>query len=133
MTIPALRHVAMTLAGAVVFAAISAAFAWGFCHWWDIKGETAQVIFLLYAAATLVALVLCLAGQLLGVSSHAFYVIASGLVFLGLDLIVWQRFGIMPSSKFLRNGFAPAAVMALFAGAVYRVIAVPAPATRYEH
>lgn len=128
-----MRGAVMAFAGAGVFALISAAFAWGFCHWWNITGEAAQSIFLLYAAATAAAIVLCFAGQFLGTSSRAYYVFASGLVFVGLDLFVWQRFGIMPSSKFLRNGFAPAAVMALFAGALYRVIAVPAPPTRYEH
>jgi hypothetical protein len=43
-------------------------------------------------------------------------------------LLVWQRFGLMPSAKFLRGGFPPAAIMGLVAGALYRAAALATPA-----
>ena len=79
----------------------------------------------MYAGALAVAIFLFLVGQFMGISSHAYFLIVGGAVFLGLDFLVWQNFGLMPSVKFLRNGFVPSAIMGLFAGVIYGVIAIP--------
>ena len=55
-------------------------------------------------ALSAVAIFLFLVGQFIGISSHAYFLIVGGAVFLsGLDLLVWQNFGLMPSVKFFEE------------------------------
>ena len=81
---------------------------------------------LAYAAAALAVAGVFLAGQLLRIRGHAYYVIVAGLAFLAVDAAVWWRFGIMPGPKSYQDGFVPAAIMGVFLGPLYRVIA-PVP------
>lgn len=85
-------------------------------------------ILLLYAAATVLALAGFLGGQAMGMRSLAYYMAVAAVIFLGVDALVWLGYGLMPSSRFLRGGFVPAAIMGVFVGPIYRIIAVPAPA-----
>jgi hypothetical protein len=104
---------------------LSLSFAWGFGWWWALPLQQMQEVYLIYAAATAAAIVLCLVGQLMRISSLAYYVIIGGAVFLALDFFIWQRLGLMPSVKFSRGGFPPAAIMGLFACTIYGIIAAP--------
>ncbi len=127
-----IKRLAMTLFAVLLIAVMAMGFAVGFCAWWDLPADTSQNIFFIYGAATAVAILLCVAGRLMKVSSLAYCVIIGGAVFLVLDFYVWQRFGLMPSVKFSRGGFPPAAIMGLFACALYSMIADPRAPQRFE-
>ncbi|WP_373506117.1 hypothetical protein [Aestuariivirga sp.] len=127
-----LRRLATSLIGASVVTIVAMGFACAFCSWWNLDNATANTIYLMYAGALAVTIFLFLVGQFIGISSHAYFLIVGGAVFLGLDFLVWQNFGLMPSVKFLRNGFAPSAIMGLLAGVAYRVIAIPAAMPRRD-
>lgn len=120
-----MSHLITIPAGIAIIVILSLGFAWGFGWWWSLPPQQMQEVYLIYAAASAAAIVLCLAGQLMKISGLAYYVIIGGAVFLALDFFIWQRFGLMPSVKFSRGGFPPAAIMGLFACTIYGIIAAP--------
>ncbi len=111
-----------------LLAASSIALGFGWLHtmWFPYEAAEARDVMLVYAAATLLVAGCFLAGQFIPVKGHAYYVIIAGVVFLAVDAIIWWRFGIMPGPKSYQDGFVPAAIMGLFLGPLYRIIA-PAP------
>ena len=118
--------IAIALAAAIVMA-----FATTFTKWHGLGPAQASPVLMSYAGAAVLTILLFLAGQLLSIQSHAYYLIVAGAIFLGVDVLVWQEFGIMPGRKVFRDVFIPAAIMGLFLGPLYRMIAVPsAAATR---
>lgn len=124
-------------AGAIVLAilvvvAVSMAFGWLHSYWFGYAPDKAREVLLLYAAAAAVTAGLFLAGQFIPLRGHGYYIIVGGAVFLALDAAVWWRFGIMPGPKSYQDGFVPAAIMGLFLGVVYRVIA-PVPGGVKRH
>jgi hypothetical protein len=119
------RALAVT-AGVVAVVAVAMAFGWLHTAWFPYRPEGARTVLMGFAAAAAVVALLFLAGQLLRIRSHAYYIIIAGAAFLALDAAVWWRFGIMPGPKSYQDGFVPAAIMGLFLGPLYRVIA-PAP------
>lgn len=112
----------------VLVAAITMAFGVAFTLWHGMGQAGAASVLVLYAAAAALTILLFLAGQMMSIQSHAYYLIAAGAVFLCLDVLMWQTFGIMPGRKVFRDGFIPAAIMGLFLGPLYKLIAVPLPA-----
>jgi hypothetical protein len=117
------RRILPTLAAVLAVAAVSMAFGWLHTMWFDYAPERAREVLLAYAAAALSVACLFLAGQALRVRGHAYYIIISGLAFLAVDALVWWRFGIMPGPKSYQDGFVPAAIMGVFLGPLYRIIA----------
>ena len=113
---------------AAVFSAVSISMAFGWLHtqWFAYLPEAAGKALLFFAAASSAMSVLFLAGQFLRVKSHAYYIVVSGLAFLAVDAAVWWHFGIMPGPKSYQDGFVPAAIMGVFLGPLYRIIA-PVP------
>lgn len=106
-------------------------FGWGFCRWWGLDDGKVRDILMIYGGAAVLALGLFLAGQFLSLRSLGYFVTMGGIVFLAVDVVVWARFGIMPGNKMLRNGFIPAGLMGVFAGALYaRIALAPASAPR---
>ena len=126
---------ARVLIALVLVAALSAGFAFGFCAWWRLPDDMARGVLVIHGGALVLALVLFVAGQAMAVRALAFYIIMGGAVFLAVDVIVWLRYGFMPGNKMLRNGFIPAGLMGVFAGALYAKIAIPAanPPRDYLH
>lgn len=122
-----MSRVLATIAGLSLSAALAMGFGWLFCWWLGLSGDMTASVLIVYAAATAVALVLLLAGQLFRIMSHAYYIAVSGAVFLAVDLVIWQLTGIMPAARFVRGGFVPAAIMGLVIGVLFRVVAVPVP------
>ena len=116
------RAIAIVIAIAVVVC-VSLAFGWLHTLWFGYTPEKAREVMLLYATSALVTAGLFLAGQFIPLRGHGFYVIVGGAVFLAVDAAVWWRFGIMPGPKSYQDGFVPAAIMGVFLGPVYRVIA----------
>jgi hypothetical protein len=110
---------------AAIFAvtAISMAFGWLHTQWFPYSPEAASNVLLFYLAAASTMTVLFLAGHLIGVRSHAFFMTVSGLVFLAVDVAVWWNFGIMPGPKSYQDGVIPAAIMGLFMGQIYKITA----------
>jgi len=115
-----------TLAAILLAASISMAFGWLHTRWFAYSPEAAGRVLLFFAAAASASAALFLAGQFLRVKSHAYYVVVSGLAFLTVDAAVWWQFGIMPGPRSYQDGFVPAAVMGVFLGPLYRIIA-PVP------
>ena len=113
-------------AALVAVLAVAMAFGWLHTLWFGYAPEGARTVLLAYAAAALAVAALFLAGQLLRIRGHAYYVIVAGLAFLAVDAAVWWRFGIMPGPKSYQDGFVPAAIMGVFLGPLYRIIA-PVP------
>lgn len=118
---PRILKIILTL---ILIAALAMGFGIVFCWWSGLAAEAVREVLVIYAAATAVALVLFLAGHLLRVRSHAYYVVIGGAVFLAVDVLVWHRTGIMPYVKFGRGGFVPAAIVGMVAAVLYRLIAV---------
>lgn len=112
------------LIAAAVVIILSLGFGWGFCRWWGLDGEELRDILMIYGGAAALALCLFLAGQS---RSLGYFVTMGGIVFLAVDVAVWLIFGIMPGNKMLRNGFIPAGLMGVFAGALYAKIAIAPP------
>jgi len=115
-----------TLMALLAVSAVSLAFGSLHIIWFGHSPEKAQEVLLAYVAATLLVAVLFLLGQVLRVRNHAYYIIISGAAFLAVDAFVWWRFGIMPGPKHYQDGFVPAAIMGIFLGPLYRIIA-PVP------
>lgn len=113
--------------GLLLTAVIAMGFGLLFCWWSGLSADVTASVLLVYGAATAVALLLFLAGQLFRITSHAHYIVVGGTVFLAVDFLVWQLTGIMPAARFVRGGFVPAAIMGLVIGVLYRVVAVPVP------
>ena len=111
--------------GLVLVTIIAMGFGWLFTAWFGLSGTQQDLALAIFAGSTFSVIVLFLAGQLLGVQSHAYYLICSGAVFLGVDVLNWLNFDIMPGPKFFQDGFVPASIMGLFLGPLYRVMAVP--------
>ena len=115
---------ALTLTAALLAVlAVAMGFGWLHTAWFGYAPEKARDVLLIYAAAAIAVDVLFLAGQLLRFRGHAYYVIVAGLAFLAVDAAVWWRFGIMPGPKSYQDGFVPAAIMGVFLGPLYRIIA----------
>lgn len=115
----------LTLLGLGLCAVIAMGFGLAFTQWHGMGPADSTAVLLLYAAATVLALAGFLGGQVMGVRSHAYYMVIAAALFLGVDVLVWLNYGLMPSVKFPRGGFVPAAILGVFLGPVYRVIAVP--------
>ena len=120
------RRLLPILAALLTVSAVSLAFGWLHTVWFGFSPAEAREVLLAYAAATLLVAGLFLAGQGIGIRNHAYYIIISGLAFLAVDAAVWWRFGIMPGPKFYQDGFVPAAIMGIFLGPLYRIMA-PVP------
>jgi hypothetical protein len=119
-----LFRILLGLAAVSIFAI---GFAVVFSWWHGLGGGGSEEIMAIYAVAIVIAALLFLIGHALRIRSDAYYIIAGGIVFLGVDYIVWQRLGLMPSVKFSRGGFVPAGILGVFLGPVYRIIAVRVP------
>lgn len=117
------RRSLAVLAALLAVAALSMAFGYLHTWWFSYAPDGARNVLLLYAIATAAIVVLFPAGHVLRVRSHAYYIILSGLAFLAVDAVVWWHFGIMPGPKSYQDGFVPAAIMGVFLGPLYRVIA----------
>jgi hypothetical protein len=111
--------------GLLLTAVIAMSFGWLFTVWFGFDGARQEMALTVFAGATLTVIILFLAGQLLGLRSHAYYLICAGAVFFGVDVLNWMAFDIMPGPKFFQDGFVPASIMGLFLGPLYRVVAVP--------
>jgi hypothetical protein len=116
----------MLMAALLAVLAVAMGFGWLHTVWFAYAPEGARDVLLAYAAAATAVAVLFLAGQLLRIRGHAYDVIVGGLAFLAVDAAVWWRFGIMPGPKSYQDGFVPAAIMGVFLGPLYRIIA-PGP------
>lgn len=117
------RRAPAMMAALLAVSASSMAFGWLHTAWFGYAPEAAREVLLIYAAATLAVAGLFLAGQLIPVRSHAYYIVLSGLAFLAVDAVVWWRFGIMPGPKSFQDGFMPAAIMGVFLGPLYKILA----------
>lgn len=111
------------IAAHLAVAAVTMAFGWLHTWWFSYAPDAALNVLLIYATAAAATAELFLAGQMLRVKSQAYYIIVSALAFLAVDAAVWWRFGIMPGPKSYQDGFVPAAIMGVFLGPLYRVIA----------
>jgi hypothetical protein len=121
-----MMRVLMLMAAILGVLAVAMGFGWLHTVWFGYAPEGTWTVLLVYAAAALAVAVLFLAGQLLRIRGHAYYVIVAGLAFLAVDAAVWWRFGIMPGPKSYQDGFVPAAIMGVFLGPLFRIIA-PVP------
>ena len=115
-----------TFAAVLVTATIGMGFGWLHTIWFHYSPDSAADVLGYFAMATLAVAMLFLVGQLLGLRSHAYFIIVSGAAFLAVDIAVWWRFGITPGNKSYQDGFVPAAIMGIFLGPLYKIIA-PAP------
>ena len=113
--------------GLLLTAVIAMGFGWLFTAWFGLSGTRQDTALAIFAGATLAVSVLFVTGQLMGMRSHAYYLICAGAVFLGVDVLNWLAFDIMPGPKFFQDGFVPAGIMGLVIGVLYRVVAVPVP------
>lgn len=119
------RRSLATAAALLTVAAVSIAFGLLHTWWFSYAPEAGRHVLLFFSAAAAAVMVLFLAGKALRVRHHAYYIIAAGLAFLAVDAVVWWNFGIMPGPKSYQDGFVPAAIMGVFLGPLYRMIAPP--------
>lgn len=122
-----MKRLAGIIGGLLVIVVIALAFCWTFIWWTGLSGARADEVLLLYAAATAILGGLFMAGLLIPVRGHAYYIIAGATVFLAVDFIVWWRTGITPAARFVRGGFVPAAIMGMVLGPVFRAFALHGP------
>ncbi len=111
--------------GLVIVAVLALGFGLGFVAWHGLATEQRTEVFIIVGGGILAMWVLLLAGHAFGIKGDGYYITVGGLVFLGVDFILWQRLGLMPSVKFSRGGFIPAGILGVFLGPLYRIIAVP--------
>ena len=82
-------RVLKTILGLVIIAAIAMAFGWILTWKLGLAPEAAREVLLLYGAAAGVLSILLVAGTVMRLRGHGYYIIVGGVVFLAVDAFVW--------------------------------------------